>query len=143
MIIEAREKSRSGFFEPGLDDDPLSSISLCFGFKVEDDGFVSLVNSNYDRVNGSCDTNTTVVSSPDKPDTIVIKNVGNFEALFVPPYSNVQVVSPGGFVVGTDFSIIVGYEESELIEKPLDHREIIFDTLSGNVYSQKYETSTP
>ena len=35
--------------------------------------------------------------------------------------------------------IIVGRADSDISEKPLDHREIILDVLSGSVKAQRYE----
>lgn len=158
IIVEAREKTRAGYFDKASESE-LAATSYCFGFRVTTDGFIELLQTRYDRLRSKgeqCD----ITQDPDmlrtgrQDENIIIKSVkafgndissgDNMEAFFSPPYADVEInnlaYNPQG---AQEIRIVIGYKDSLLEEHPLDHREIVFDVLSGNVYAQRYEEPEP
>ncbi|MFC1655765.1 Tfp pilus assembly protein FimT/FimU [Patescibacteria group bacterium] len=151
MIAEAREKARAGYFEEGGDD--TTSATYCFGFNVEIDGFIKLMQTPFNRIseNKKCfaDTEPRIIKVGTNEGDIIVKNIqmfgqdvqsNYFEAFFLPPYAEIELEQDQSLgLENHEVRIIVGRSDSILSEKPLDHREIILDVLSGSVKAKRYD----
>lgn len=151
MIAEAREKARAGYFEAGGQD--TASTTYCFGFRVTIDGFIELTQAPYDRLGDThkCFTASEpkIIKKGENEVNIIVKNIqafgqdiqsNSFEAFFIPPYAEVELQQENyAGLENPQVRIIVGRADSVLSEKPLDHREIILDVLSGSVKAQRYD----
>ncbi len=152
MIVQAREKARAGYFEAGGDD--TLSATYCFGFRVTINEFIELIQSPYDRIaeTNKCFSETrepNIIKTGKNEGDIIVKDIQafgrdiqseSFEAFFLPPYAEVEL-KQGNSLDSEDHEIriIIGRSDSVLSEKPLDHREIIVDVLSGTVKAKRYD----
>jgi len=142
LVTEARDKAKVGYFES-------NGNSVCFGFLLEKEGFISIFQTKYDRLKetGKCsrlDQDIQFMKKEKNDNSIIaIKKIEKFghevdelSVYFTPPYGEVEIddmhISSEAESV---IKFIVGYKDSE---KKVDNKEIVFNVLTGNTYKQKY-----
>lgn len=145
IITEARERTRSGYYESDGDAEEIKS--LCFGFRVSPGEFINFLQTPYNRLEQDikCSRNTQNIKElriGDIDEDIVIKEIEMFgsnindEAIifFRPPDAETETVKKG---MDRDplLNMVIGFENSD---HPSDKREVVFNALTGNVYTQKY-----
>ncbi|MBU1445650.1 type II secretion system GspH family protein [Patescibacteria group bacterium] len=142
LVNEARDKARVGYFES-------DGGSVCFGFKLQTNGFVEVFQTKYDRLQESkkcsrLEQDMKFLKKAENDESIItVKNIEKFgdeidEILvyFTPPYGEVEIddmhISSEAESV---IKFLIGYNDSE---NDVDNKEIVFNVLTGNTYKQKY-----
>jgi len=145
-IVEARDKTRSGFYEQS-DVDISKAKSLCFGFLLKKGEFIKPIKTDYDRLKpeGSrCDKQKArQLNIVDRQKDIVIKNMsiygkdagGKVLVFFAPPDANVEVETPLVAYDKPELKVILGYDTSD---NNTDKRVVVLNILTGAVYSQTF-----
>lgn len=146
-IVEAREKTRAGYFDSGSNT-VFDASSLCFGFTLTEGAFIQPLYTPYDRLaakGAQCPANKArpVTQQTTAESDIVIKEIqlyGNevdeeVTVFFAPPDARIEVEKPNIPTDKAQITVVVGYEDSD---SDLDKRNIIFDLLTGNVNTQTY-----
>jgi len=145
-IVEARDKTRAGYY---LEDDLeiADAVSLCFGFTVKKGEFITPLTANYDRLKqkgSQCDIqNAKQLRILDQDEDIIIKNLsfyGNdiedeMQIFFAPPDGNIEFKKPAVTQDNPELRVVVGYPDSD---DDLNKREVVFNVLTGSVYSQTF-----
>ena len=139
VLIEARDKARAGYYTD-------SDESLCFGVKATEDAFVEIFRTKFNRLErefNQCSRNSAdyePLRIEETDETIVIKEIiqnnnslSELEVFFKPPHADLDISASAS---DPKIRIVVGYQDSD---DPLDKREVVLDTLTGNVYSKRYE----
>lgn len=146
IIVEARDKTRSGYFE--ADGDISEAKSICFGFRLTNGGFIKLLSTKYDRLElyekcSRLKQDFKELRTAEEDPSIIIKGIEEFgkkvsdEAIyfFRPPHADIDLKT-----IRSDrdpvVRIVIGFADSD---EPLDKREVIFNVLTGNVYSKRFE----
>lgn len=134
MIIEMREKARSGYFD---DDNP-----VCFGFKVKKDSMLNQLKAPYDRLKGCITVNPKPYGVNNINPNIVINDlklfgdeVDDFTMFFAPPNGIAEIEK--GSITGENknLQIIIGLKDNP---NENDQRVIILNTLTGNTLTDKF-----
>ena len=145
-IVEARDKTRAGYYQ-GADSEIADAASLCFGFIVKEGEFVTPLTANYDRLKqegSQCDIQNAIqLKLLDQEKDIVVKDLlfyGNdigeeIQIFFAPPDGNIEFKKPAVVQENPELRIVVGYPDSD---EDLNKREVVFNVLTGNVYSQTF-----
>ncbi|MBA4336200.1 hypothetical protein C0416_00305 [bacterium] len=145
-IVEARDKTRAGYYQEN-DSKIADATSLCFGFIVKEGEFVTPLTANYDRLKqegSQCDIqNAKQLLLIDKEKDIVVKDLlfyGNdigeeMQIFFAPPDGNIEFEKPAVVQGNPELRIVIGYPDSD---EDLNKREVIFNVLTGSVYSQTF-----
>jgi len=144
IIIEAREKTRSGYHEIGEDID--EAKSLCFGFNVQKDEYIQRFSAPYDRLreaNNKCIKDDAIKVGQDGiNEKIVIKDlklygdeVDNFEAFFAPPNAVLELDRQISSSDNAFLQIVIGYENND---NKNDQRVIVLNMLTSNTFTDKF-----
>ena len=145
-IVESRDKTRAGYYDDSSKD-VSEATSICFGFVVKKGEFITPLITDYNRLapkGAQCDSSKErelYVSEPEKE--IVVKNIffyGNelneeVKVFFAPPDANVETKKPAIIQDKPELKIVIGYPDSD---DDLNKREIVFNVLTGSVYSQTF-----
>jgi len=146
-IVEARDKTRAGYYEQGQDIS--NAKSFCFGFLIKKGEFIKPLKTDYDRlkVEGSqCDKqNAKELNTTNKQKNIIVKNIyiygqdtgSEAEVFFAPPDANVEIEKQLIEQDKPELRVVLGYNDSD---EDLDKREVVFNILTGAVYSQTFTT---
>ncbi len=144
MIIEMREKTRSGYIEPG--ENITEASSLCFGLEVEEGAMLNQLMAPYDRLkekNNQCiDIQSENYGLTDINENIVIKNlkifgeeIKNYRLFFAPPDAVIEIEE--GRITSDDklLKIIIGLRGND---NENDQRVIILNILTGNTFTDRF-----
>lgn len=145
IITEARDSTRSGYYREN--GNVSEAPSVCFGFSVEQDEYIQLLETTYDRLerDTKCSRNQQDISElsiGDIDENIEIKQVELFgneateqiTVFFRPPDGEPEILKTG-IDQNAILRIVIGFEDSE---NPFDKREVIFNALTSNVYTQRF-----
>ncbi|MFC1810213.1 prepilin-type N-terminal cleavage/methylation domain-containing protein [Patescibacteria group bacterium] len=145
MIVEARDKTRSGYYE--TNGDIAEAISLCFGFRATQDEFIERLKAPYDRLrlkDDKCNKlKAETIGQPKEEDNIVIKRINLYgdadedeiDIYFAPPRADVELNRKSIQQGNTVLTIVIGYKNSD--EKG-DKRVVVLNMLTGNTFTDKY-----
>lgn len=146
VIIEAREKTRSGIYQKT--GELTEGSSYCFGVEIENDEYIKLYRAPYNRLNpknNQCDkSKAELVKEVEHEDNLVVKEIEFFgdeisdiiEIYFAPPKSEIELPAT---LIGTNEPILkvaIGFQATD---KPSEKRLVVLNLLTGNVYTDKYE----
>ncbi len=144
MIIEMREKTRSGYIEPG--ENITEASSLCFGFEVEEQGMLNQLMAPYDRLkekNNQCiEIESENYGLTDINESIVIKDleifgekIKDYRLFFAPPDAVIEIEE--GSITSDDklLKIIIGLRGND---NENDQRVIILNMLTGNTFTDRF-----
>jgi prepilin-type N-terminal cleavage/methylation domain-containing protein len=142
IVTEARDKAKVGYFES-------DGASVCFGFKLEKEGFIEIFQTKYDRLKETekcsrLEQEMKFMKKVENDESIIaIKNIQKFGhevdeivVYFTPPYGGVEIDDM--HISSESESVIkfmVGYNDSD---NSVDNKEIVFNVLTGSTYKQKY-----
>lgn len=145
-IVEARDKTRAGYYDEGVPE-IADAASRCFGFVIKKGEFIKPLTTDYDRLaqkGSQCDKqNAKQLYIIDEEKSIVVKDIllyGNdageeIEVFFAPPNANIEIDKPLITQDKPELRVVVGYPESD---DDLNKREVVFNILTGSVYSQTF-----
>lgn len=145
VITEARDSTRSGYYREN--GNVSEAPSVCFGFSVEQGKYIELLETTYDRLGRDvkCSRNQQDInelSIGDIDENIEIKQIELFGSetaeeitvFFRPPDAKPEILN-SGIDQNAILRIVIGFEDSD---NPLDKREVVFNALTSNVYTQKF-----
>ena len=143
LIVEARDKSKAGFYENT--GDVLEAKSLCYGFKAYPGGSFELLTTTYNplELSGKCSNNLNDIKIVKKLETskdIILKKIISYGQeqtdpvviFFQPPKAEIEI-SNFIYIQEPLIKFNVGYSNSENI---LDQRQVVFNVLTGTVKMQ-------
>jgi len=146
VIVEAREKTRSGIYQKT--GDLTEGSSYCFGIVIENGEYIDLYRAPYDRLspkNNQCDRSKGELFKTIEHDTnLVVSEIEYFgeeisdmiEVYFAPPKAEIELPST---LIGTDeplLKVIVAFKNAQASD---EKRIIVLNLLTGNVYTDRYE----
>lgn len=143
IIAEARDRTKAGYHE-------LGGRPFCFGFQIEQGKFIDSLQTSYNRLEdikcSRAETDKKKRRIGEIDEGVEIKEIellGNLEenevlVFFIPPNAKPEI-SPVTGDIDQDpiLRIVIGFRDSD---HALDKREVIFNALTGNVYTQKYKS---
>lgn len=144
MIIEMREKTRSGYVEPG--ENRTEAPSLCFGFEVEEGGMINQLMAPYDRLRQKNDQCIEIESEnyglTDINENIVINDIevfgeeiGDYRVFFAPPEAVIEVDEGRITSENKLLQIVIGLRGND---NENDQRVIILNMLTGNTFTDRF-----
>lgn len=145
VIVEAREKARSGIFQNS--GEITEGSTYCFGVKITKDEYIEIYKTTYNRLNNKnnqCDqANAELIESVEHDSRLVVKEIEYFgdeisevvEVFFAPPKAEIELSSTLIGIGDPLLKVVVGYGNSD---SPADKKLIVLNLLTGNVYSDKF-----
>lgn len=135
MIIEMREKTRSGYFE--------GDESLCFGFEVQKEATINQLKAPYNWLTKCSTIEAESYGVNDLNESIVIKDlkifgedVEDFTVFFEPPNAIIELGQRSINTENRFLQIVIGFEV-ETDER--DKRVILLNMLTGNTITDKFD----
>lgn len=145
MIVEARDKTRSGYYE--ANGDIAEATSLCFGFRAIKDEYIERLKAPYDRLrlkDDKCNKlKAETIGQASEEDDIVIKRINLYgdadedeiDIYFAPPNASTELNRKSIQQGNTVLTIVIGYKNSD--EKG-DKRVVVLNMLTGNTFTDKF-----
>lgn len=145
IIVEAREKTRSGLYESGGDINTASS--LCFGFVVTEGKFIQKIQAPYDRLkekNKKClIEKIKLVGKTDYDEDLIVESINlfgsnagdDYRILFAPPNAEVELERLPIHGEQPVLELVISYKNSE---DKNDKRIVGLNLLTANAYIKKF-----
>lgn len=147
-IVEARDKTRAGYYSSEDSVSVSDSASICFGFSIKKGEFVNFLSAGYDRLKpegSKCDkANAVQALLKDNEKDIIVKDLFIYEddsadevvIFFAPPNANIEIENTFSSGDKPELKVVLGYIDSD---EDLNKREVVFNLLTGSVYSQPFK----